>query len=239
MKSRALLLPAFVLFGFTVDAAHALDPAAACFVSRYKAAAKYGACVEAGVKIARKSIPDCTARYFDTFTKLQLKYPGTACDKPRFVDNLDGTVTDNLTGLVWEKKTNGDGVENLGDLHDADNLYTWTDADSDQTDEDGTVYTDFLTGLNAAGFAGANGWRLPTIEELLTITLVEPCPSDYCVDAIFGSMGLNDGESYYWSSSTHSDATTGARCVDFYQGLLENTLPKEDGRFVRAVRSAW
>jgi hypothetical protein len=45
---------------------------------------------------------------------------------PRFVDNGDGTVTDNQTGLQWEKKTTAVGsVANLADPHDVDNAYTW------------------------------------------------------------------------------------------------------------------
>ena len=39
-----------------------------------------------------------------------------------FTDNLDGTVTDNATGLMWEK--HGDE----SDIHDAENTYTWIDA---------------------------------------------------------------------------------------------------------------
>src|SRR6059036_1572800 len=38
----------------------------------------------------------------------------------RFVDNGDGTVTDNQTGLQWEKKDGADGVENYADPHDVD-----------------------------------------------------------------------------------------------------------------------
>lgn len=33
-------------------------------------------------------------------------------------------VKDNVTGLVWEMKTNQDGVKNYNDPHDADNTYT-------------------------------------------------------------------------------------------------------------------
>ena len=46
--------------------------------------------------------------------------PGT-----RFVDNRDGTISDNQTGLMWEKKTESDGVANSANLHDADNTFNW------------------------------------------------------------------------------------------------------------------
>ena len=45
---------------------------------------------------------------------------------PPFVDNGDGTVTDQQTGLQWEKKTTAVGSgANAADLHDVDNRYTW------------------------------------------------------------------------------------------------------------------
>ncbi len=37
-------------------------------------------------------------------------------------------VKDNVTGLIWEMKTNKDGVINYNDPHDSDNMYTWYDS---------------------------------------------------------------------------------------------------------------
>src|SRR5262245_54566491 len=45
----------------------------------------------------------------------------------RWSDNGDGTVSDNLTGLVWEKKQDLDSNPNAGNVHDADNIYTLSD----------------------------------------------------------------------------------------------------------------
>ena len=59
----------------------------------------------------------------------------------RFVDNNDGTVTDNKTGLMWQK-TN-DGVRR-----------TWQDA------------IDYCKGLDLAGY---RDWRCPTMHELTSI----------------------------------------------------------------------
>lgn len=58
----------------------------------------------------------------------------------RFVDHLDGTVTDRLTGLVWQKET-------------APGTYNWSNA---------LAYCQSLT------LAGSN-WRLPTVQELQSI----------------------------------------------------------------------
>lgn len=44
----------------------------------------------------------------------------------RFIDNLDGTVTDNETDLQWEKKVNFDVTEDRTNPHDVDNVhYIW------------------------------------------------------------------------------------------------------------------
>ena len=39
---------------------------------------------------------------------------GVAWPTPRFTDNSNGTVTDNLTRLIWMKNANAFGTENLG-----------------------------------------------------------------------------------------------------------------------------
>lgn len=43
-----------------------------------------------------------------------------------YTDNGDGTITDNNTKLMWEKKSNGDGS-----LDDMDKVYSWTGVCSD------------------------------------------------------------------------------------------------------------
>jgi hypothetical protein len=121
---------------------------------------------------------------------------GSSCDGARFTDNGDGTVTDRLTALQWEKKTNGDGSESA-DPHDADNVYTWTDA---STAADGTAFTSFLASLNTGGcFAGQCDWRLPTRDELLTMLSppLSACPPFSCVHPVLGASAAN-----YWSATT-------------------------------------
>ena len=51
-----------------------------------------------------------------------------------FTDNGDGTITDNTTGLMWEKK------DDFGGLHDQDNTYTWTSVRCTGL-ADGTLFT--------------------------------------------------------------------------------------------------
>jgi hypothetical protein len=175
-------------------AAHA---SGSCEAGRYKAAGRYAACEHkafakffgGGVAQFDGTISKCRIKYAATWDKLEAKAVGSGatCDAPRFVDNGNGTVTDNLTALQWEKKTNLDSTPNAADRHDADNTYSWSAVGMAA---DGTAYTDFLANLNGGGcFAGQCDWRLPTVAELLTI-LSEPypCGGSPCVDAIFVSL---------------------------------------------------
>lgn len=50
------------------------------------------------------------------------------CYNERWVDNADGTITDNHTGLMWEKKVKLGGGSDLANLQDADNSYRWAGA---------------------------------------------------------------------------------------------------------------
>lgn len=156
-----------------------------------------------------------------------------------YVDNCDGTVTDKMTGLMWEKKTDDGGI------HDKDNLYTWSETG---TAFDGTAKTAFLDVLNDVAGGGANcfaghcDWRLPKVgrdadagmPELETILLPQvPCGTSPCIDPIFGPTQA----SFYWSSTpSPNDPPLNARFVNFLDG---NVLiaGKKAGLHVRAVRS--
>ncbi|ETR69319.1 MAG: RCC1 repeat- and reductase domain-containing protein [Candidatus Magnetoglobus multicellularis str. Araruama] len=78
-------------------------------------------------------------------------------------------VRDNVTGLIWEAKTDD------GSIHDKDNTYTWHDSNSETNggnagkNGDGNDTEDFIKELNENNFGNYSDWRLPTIEELTTI----------------------------------------------------------------------
>ena len=70
-----------------------------------------------------------------------------------YTDNDDGTITDNNTGLMWEKKDSLGGGADPDNAHDADNTYSWS---SSGTDPDGTAFTDFLGELNGCESSDGN-----------------------------------------------------------------------------------
>ncbi|MCK6557315.1 DUF1566 domain-containing protein [Candidatus Binatia bacterium] len=212
-----------------------------CLSGRAKAKGKYEKCIEDQLgRVYGPKSPNwakCRIKYDKVWTKLQgLIGSGTCGGVARYVDNGNGTVTDNLTGLVWEKKTTavGSGTDFPGDRHDVDNYYTWTSSGVPPYAENGTAYTDFLENLNAGGgFADSNGWRLPTFAELQTILLPEeyPCTTSPCIPATFGSTQ----SSGYWSATTLAGFPDVAWGVGFADGGVLTGF-KTFGGYARAVR---
>ena len=129
----------------------------------------------------------------------------------RFVDNLDGTVTDTCTELTWQQDTadvNGDGVRD----GDGDSI-AWCDA------------LDYSEALN---FAGKDDWRLPNASELQSI--IDYGTSNPAMDPLFTAV---HGPFYWASTSTdNSGIAVAARSPD---GVFE-LLPKNFTNLVRAVR---
>lgn len=129
----------------------------------------------------------CRRKYFSRWAVLQRStYGGSTCARgvgERFADNGDGTVTDHLTGLAWEKKVDFDFVPNAGNIHDADNRYTFSAELAPPYLETGSVFTSFVPFLMLEGtvFDRSAGWRVPTVAELQTIVLDFPCNAASCV----------------------------------------------------------
>ena len=146
-------------------------------------------------------------------------------------------VKDNVTGLIWEMKTNKDGVKNYNDPHDADNTYTWydsnpaTNGDDPGTPGGGTDTEDFIKALNDAKYGGYADWRMPTIHELVYIINYSPSNGPWIDTGYFP----NTVSSFYWSSNALVYSTGYAWGVDFYYGD-DNYFHKYDGYYVRAVR---
>jgi hypothetical protein len=159
----------------------------------------------------------------------------SGCWATRFVDNGNGTVTDNQTKLVWEKKTTAVGSgANLADPHDVDNTYSWG-SNTAPYPPNGTAFTDFLARLNGSAdgvcFAGQCDWRLPTLAELQGI--VDCGAGSPCISGVFGPTVPGGG--FYWSSSTHALSPQYAWDV-YFGGGPGVADPKYFNFYVRAVR---
>lgn len=79
-----------------------------------------------------------------------------------FVDNGDDTVTDRVTGLMWQKGGSSDGME-------------WLKA------------KEYINQLNNERFAGYSDWRLPTIEELASLMKSMKAKGMY-IDPLFSEV---------------------------------------------------
>ncbi|MBT8372669.1 MAG: DUF1566 domain-containing protein [Deltaproteobacteria bacterium] len=104
---------------------------------------------------------------------------------PRFMDNQDGTVTDNLTGLIWLKNTKCFGTMN------------WEGARlAAKRLKDGDCGPDPALALSDGSSAG--DWRLPTMHELcLLIDYGRRNPA-----LPKGHMFSEFPPSYFWSATT-------------------------------------
>jgi hypothetical protein len=168
---------------------------------------------------------------------------GTQTCQPRYVDNGGLTVTDNQTGLMWEKKFDpsvpiichmGDSSCSPDPIHNMNNVYSWS---TSGTAPDGKLFTEFLMALNldqsanssTICFANHCDWRVPNVVELQTILTCGSGPP--CIDPVLGPTQADA----YWSSSSLGSGTISAWYVYFNNGSVD-----QNGKFrefyARAVR---
>jgi hypothetical protein len=122
-------------------------------------------------------------------------------------------VKDNVTGLIWENKTDD------GSIHDKNDMYDWDNAQNM-----------FIADLNTARFGGFSDWRLPTVKELSFIV-----NSGTCYSGINTAYFPNTMSACYWSSTTGAYNTALAWCVFFSDGYVSYNNKWYSG-YVRAVR---
>ncbi len=119
---------------------------------------------------------------------------GVALPVPRFTDQENGVVTDNLTGLEWVKAPHS-LPGNLSPL-------TWNNA---------------VDLCNNLVYAGHDDWRMPNIRELHSLV-------NYAVSHPVLPIGhpfVDIQNTYYWSS-TLRPSFTGRWSVDMEIGLVNN-----------------
>ncbi len=144
-----------------------------------------------------------------------------------YMDNGDGTISDNSTGLMWEK------LSNDASIHNVDQTYTWSDA-----------FTVKIKALNTTPcFAGHCDWRLPNRHELESLVyegqtvlpivdvFTTPCMSPCTVTTCSCTK-----DNYYWSSTTFPSSADSAWTVGFFVGDVQGFSKSIPSYYVRAVR---
>jgi hypothetical protein len=144
-----------------------------------------------------------------------------------FIDNGDGTITDNNSGLMWEKKSRDGSIHDYGDSYNP-----WDDAFA------------FIDSLNTMSFAGYSDWRLPNRHELETLlnlgTHDPPVYPEFDTNCTNGCTVLTcscTAQAKYWSSTSSSlSPTVNKWTVEFRDGFCTEDGKNTTGKRVRAVR---
>lgn len=144
-------------------------------------------------------------------------------------------VRDNVTGLIWEVKTQA----GTGGLHDANNTYTWYSTINNNgnagTPDGGTcVDSDcdtqaFTQAVNAEALCGFTDWRMPSGEELVQLVHFGRANPTISTD-----LFPNTRNNYYWSSSPVAYSGSKVWIVDFSLGN-ENSHGRDNSNYVRLV----
>ena len=129
---------------------------------------------------------------------------GVAWPSKRFTDKGNGTVTDNLTKLIWLKDANAFGQR------------TWEQALSDAN-----TLASGSHGLTDGSKAG--DWRLPNVKELhslIDFAYTNPALSSASGKSqwVSGDAFLGVRPGYYFSSTTYSGGLAIAWLMDLYDG---------------------
>jgi len=150
------------------------------------------------------------------------EYQLGATASPRFTDNSDGTVTDNLTSLIWLKNANCTatlgGVAKTTTLIWADSL-TWSNNMASGS-----------CGLTDSSAAG--DWRLPNVRELASLVDYQTNPAP-TLPTGHPFTGVVSG--YYWSSTSVVLSPSSAWDVTFANGSIVD-YSKPDSDYVWPVR---
>lgn len=161
-------------------------------------------------------------------------------------------VRDNVTGLIWEVKQGLDSTTGNQGLHDGDDQFNWYNTDSSSNggpegyaDDDGAICYGYQAGnpatycntqafaarVNATGLCGYSDWRLPNVDELLSI--VDNNRVNPSIDSAY--FPRTASWFWFWSSSPFAYYSDSAWIVYFGYGNVYN-YGKNSSLHVRLVR---
>jgi hypothetical protein len=142
---------------------------------------------------------------------------GIPFPSPRFSDNGNGSITDNMTGLIW--LTNANCTETVGGVAKVNGTLTWADAITWSNN-----IASGKCGLSDGSTVGQ--WRLPNIvelESLINSQAYHPALSSG-IPFTSGHPFSNVQLSYYWSSSSFSNDITMAWNIDIKYGNVVTNI---------------
>ncbi len=140
-----------------------------------------------------------------------------------FIDNQDGTITDKVTGLIWQKSGSTRSLSRRG-------------------------ATSYLKKLNTDRFAGYADWRLPTIEEFASLLVFAKLNSlhinplfyrkqNKCWSADSLPTDITDTYQEDWIINFFAGHITHASWSRETRDSWKKWYAKDDSNYVRAVRS--
>jgi len=113
--------------------------------------------------------------------------------QPSYTDKGDGTVMDNITGLMWQQSPDMDG-----------------DGDIDYDDK--MSFDEAMQGASAFNLAGYSDWRFPTIKELYSLIMFSGLdPSGYNGTSVEDLVPFIDTEYFDFA---YGDESAGERIID-------------------------
>jgi len=114
-------------------------------------------------------------------------------------------VIDRTTGLMWQQAVSSQQM-----------IYS--------------LATKWIVTLNQRGFAGFDDWRLPTLEEAMTLIERSPNNKGLYIDAIFNS------KQRLWMWTSDRGEADSVWYVNFNYGYSQLNRTKSSNNYVRAVR---
>lgn len=146
---------------------------------------------------------------------------------------------DRFTGLMWEVKSDDPG------LHDWRNTYSWFNPEESNRELDyrgmpdvGTCAgsdcdtSDFIRAVNESGYCGFHDWRLPSRDELQSISDLRKAESPPTINMEFFPHTQADE---YWSSNDYSFQHDAAWVWNFRFGH-DRVDWKKTAKYLRLVR---